>query len=132
MNNLDWLNELKVGDQVVRISTMWGSYDKTYDVYTIEKITPTGRINLDRHGYVLDQKTGRIRGNNSSEQFVPMTKEMLDEVENYNKVLTINKILNDVNIFSQDKDKIDTLYKVLIDLDLKDKEKTSRPNYSRK
>ena len=132
MNNLDWLNELKVGDQVVRISTMWGSYDKTYDVYTIEKITPTGRINLDRHGYVLDQKTGRIRGNNSSDQFVPMTKEMLDEVENYNKVLTINKILNDVNIFSQDKDKIDTLYKVLIDLDLKDKEKTSRPNYSRK
>jgi hypothetical protein len=132
MKNLDWLKELKAGDQVVRVSTFGWSRNKSYDICTVVKITPSGRINLDRFGAVIDQKTGRVRGSDSSDYFTPLTREILEEIEHFKKSIVIEKILSNVDLLSQDKDKIDTLHQVLIDLDLKEKNNNSNTTYFRK
>ena len=107
--------------KVVGFPVRYFCKNKSYDIYTVEKITPSGRINLERYGTVIDPKTGRVRGNYSSDYFVPLTKEILKEVEHFKKSIIIEKILSNVDLLSQENDKIDTLYQVLIDLDLKEK-----------
>lgn len=54
---IEWIKGLKVGDEV---ALRGSSFMSSVSIYKIEKITPTGRLNL-RHGYVIN-KDGSIRG----------------------------------------------------------------------
>lgn len=55
MEGMEWLSQLKVGDKVIISRAHWGS-----KVSTVEKITPTEMIKVDKRMF---NKDGRERGN---------------------------------------------------------------------
>ena len=72
----DWLDSLKVGDEVVIQSYGFGR-ERYWRTYTVEKITPSGRKNLN-NGMVVNTD-GSIRGDNYN-HIQELTKEISDRI----------------------------------------------------
>lgn len=66
MNNLNWLNKLKVGDSVVVVMDFLGQKEKY--IQRISRITPTRQIVIGNHHYV----NGRAIDSNRDMYLIPL------------------------------------------------------------
>lgn len=66
----EWVSNLQVGDEVAYLHSGWGS---SWEIYKVEKVTPSGRRNLN-YGMVVNSD-GTIRGK-SFEVIHPVTDKI--------------------------------------------------------
>ena len=81
MNNSEWLESLKIGDEVA-VDTGRHGY-KNYEIIKIERITPTRRISLEGRSWKFDSN-GRERGKVNSwtprKCIKPVTQDIRDSI----------------------------------------------------
>lgn len=91
----EWIKSLKAGDKII-VCSHWGS-DM---IRTIDKITPTGRINID--GMVFNQMGyERISGYNSH-YLHEATTEAVKKIEEVSVINEAFKVMRSVTSFSYD------------------------------
>ncbi|MCK9592746.1 MAG: hypothetical protein M0Q91_12150 [Methanoregula sp.] len=89
-DNKEWLDSLKVGDDVAIDRYQYGK--RTYSVRKIDKITPTRRFSINGAYY---DKNGREMGSASSwgirSEIVPVTDEIKTTIRRSNTLFAIGK-----------------------------------------
>ena len=115
----EWLSNLKEGNKVANEHyNTWrgGSY---YQIYTVKKITPTGKIRLDNG--VLLNSNGRyyprdVWGSNSY-NIEPVTDEILNSIKTRkikNKLCSnIESIFKDYNLMGMNIEDLETISNIL-------------------
>lgn len=115
----EWLSNLKSGDQVANEhynSWRGGSY---YQIYTVKKITPTGKIRLDNG--VLLNSNGRYYPrdvwNSNSYDIEPVTDEILNSIKTRkikNKLSSnIESIFKDYNLMGMSVEDLEAINNIL-------------------
>ena len=115
----EWLSNLKEGDKVANeYYNSWrgGSY---YQIYTVKKITPTGKIRLDNG--VLLNSNGRyyprdVWGSNSYD-IEPVTDEILEAIRIRKLKIklssNIESIFKDYNLMGMSLEDLETINNIL-------------------
>lgn len=70
-----WLNSLKVGDEVAMIHGGWGYRD--YTIHTVSNITPSRMIDVNRYRFNND---GRERGNHYGRKIEQVTDKIRQDI----------------------------------------------------
>lgn len=123
MNELErreWLSNLKSGDQVANEhynSWRGGSY---YQIYTVKKITPTGKIRLD-NGVLLNQNgkyyNRDVWGGGEDYNIEPVTEEILNSIKTRkikNKLRSnIESIFKDYNLMGMSVEDLKAINNIL-------------------
>lgn len=123
MNELErreWLSNLKSGDQVANEhynSWRGGSY---YQIYTVKKITPTGKIRLD-NGVLLNQNgkyyNRDVWGGGEDYDIEPVTEEILNSIKTRkikNKLSSnIESIFKDYNLMGMSVEDLEAINNIL-------------------
>lgn len=116
----EWLSNLKSGDQVANEhynSWRGGSY---YQIYTVKKITPTGKIRLD-NGVLLNQN-GKyyncdVWGGGEDYNIEPVTDEILNSIKTRkikNKLRSnIESIFKDYNLMGMSVEDLKAINNIL-------------------
>lgn len=115
----EWLSNLKSGDQVANEhynSWRGGSY---YQIYTVKKIIPTGKIRLNNG--VLLNSNGRYYPrdvwNSNSYDIEPVTEEILNSIKTRkikNKLSSnIESIFKDYNLMGMSVEDLETINNIL-------------------
>ena len=115
----EWLSNLKEGDKVTNEHyNTWrgGSY---YQIYTVKKITPTGKIRLDNG--VLLNSNGRYYPrdvwNSNGYDIEPVTDEILNSIKTRkikNKLCSnIESIFKDYNLMGMSIEDLETINNIL-------------------
>lgn len=122
MNELErqeWLSNLKEGDKVTNEHyNTWrgGSY---YEIYTVKKITPTGKIRLDND--VLLYQNGKYYNRDAwggeDYNIEPITEEILESIRIRKLKMALNdrisKIFKDYNLMGMSVDDLETINNIL-------------------
>ena len=122
MNNTErkeWLSNLKEEDKVANEHynpCRGGSY---YQIYTVKKITPTGKIRLD-NGVLLNSDgsySPRDVWNSNSYNIEPVTDEILNSIKTRkikNKLSSnIESIFKDYNLMGMNLEDLETINNIL-------------------
>ena len=115
----EWLSNLKAGDKVAnKHYNPWrdGSY---YEIYTVKKITPTGKIRLDNG--VLLYSNGRYyprdAWHSNSYNIEPITDEILEAIRIRKLKIKLNdkisKIFKDYNLMGMSVEDLETINNIL-------------------
>ena len=115
----EWISKLKEGDKVANEhynSWRGGSY---YKIYTVKKITPTGKIRLD-DGILLNQNGkyyNRDAWGGEDYNIEPVTDEILEAIRIRKLKIKLNdkisKIFNDYNLMGMSVDDLETINNIL-------------------
>lgn len=116
----EWLSNLKSGDQVANEhynSWRGGSY---YQIYTVKKITPTGKIRLD-NGVLLNQNgkyyNRDVWGGGEDYNIEPVTEEILNSIKTRkikNKLRSnIESIFKDYNLMGMSVEDLKAINNIL-------------------
>lgn len=116
----EWLSNLKSGDQVANEhynSWRGGSY---YQIYTVKKITPTGKIRLD-NGVLLNQNgkyyNRDVWGGGEDYDIEPVTEEILNSIKTRkikNKLRSnIESIFKDYNLMGMSVEDLKAINNIL-------------------
>ena len=116
----EWLSNLKEGDQVAnKHYNTWrdGSY---YEIYTVKKITPTGKIRLD-NGVLLNQNgkyyNRDIWGSGEDYNIEPVTDEILEAIRIRKLKIKLNdkisKIFKDYNLMGMTVEDLEAINNIL-------------------
>ena len=116
----EWLSNLKSGDQVANEhynSWRGGSY---YQIYTVKKITPTGKIRLD-NGVLLNQNgkyyNRDVWGGGEDYNIEPVTDEILNSIKTRkikNKLSSnIESIFKDYNLMGMSVEDLKAINNIL-------------------
>lgn len=115
----EWLSNLKAGDKVAnKHYNPWrdGSY---YEIYTVKKITPTGKIRLD-NGTLLDNDgyySNLERWGNTTYNIEPVTDEILEVIRIRKLKIKLNdkisKIFKDYNLMGMSVEDLETINNIL-------------------
>lgn len=116
----EWLSNLKEGNKVANEhynSWRGGSY---YQIYTVKKITPTGKIRLD-NGVLLNQNgkyyNRDVWGGGEDYNIEPVTDEILNSIKTRkikNKLSSnIESIFKDYNLMGMSVDDLETINNIL-------------------
>lgn len=105
---LNWMKTLKVGDEVAYVQkTMRGVMWRTA---IIEKVTPSGRLNLP-FGYVI-KPDGTFRGD-AHRRIYPVTEEVKASIAKVQLVERIKKQLNTVDLENASVEQLTDIYESL-------------------
>lgn len=116
----EWISNLKEGDKVANEhydSWRGGSY---YHIYTVKKITPTGKIRLD-NGVLLNQNgkyyNHDVWGGGEDYNIEPVTEEILNSIKTRkikNKLSSnIESIFKDYNLMGMNLEDLKTINNIL-------------------
>lgn len=106
-----WLGKLQVGDNVAYLN---GTHSRVHWVTsTVEKITPSGRINLDC-GLTVNPD-GKFRGDRYNGIY-PMTGEIRESIDKRNLMMQINNRLLKVDFTQATWEQLKDVYKLLIEI----------------
>lgn len=116
----EWISNLKEGDKVANEhynSWRGGSY---YQIYTVKKITPTGKIRLD-NGVLLNQNgkyyNRDVWGGGEDYNIEPVTEEILNSIKTRkikNKLRSnIESIFKDYNLMGMSVEDLKAINNIL-------------------
>ena len=116
----EWISDLKEGDKVANEhynSWRGGSY---YQIYTVKKITPSGKIRLN-NGVLLNQNgkyyNRDVWGGGEDYNIEPVTEEILNSIKTRkikNKLSSnIESIFKDYNLMGMSIEDLETINNIL-------------------
>lgn len=114
LDKTKWIKTLKSGDEVAYLKkTMSGVM---WRIAIIEKVTPSGRLNLP-HGLIVNPD-GHFRGD-KHRKIYPVTEEIRAEMKKVELLANINRQLNTVDLTNATAEQLTKVYESLATLPIK-------------
>lgn len=92
MDNNAWLKELKIGEEVAVSGYGYGGVD--YEIHTVTRVTPTGRITLSNEMVFNNDgsERGATHGYYHSQHLARVTDEIRDSIKKRNLLYEARRI----------------------------------------